>query len=39
MDLIHVWFNDSFWSKISYGTIHTPVHELKVKVMDKDYLY
>ena len=37
MDLVHVWFDDKYWSKISYSTIRTPVHDLKVKVMDLDF--
>ena len=29
MDLVHVWYDDRYWSKI-----HTPIHDLKVKVTD-----
>ena len=34
MDLVHVWYDDRYWSKILWGTIHTPVHDFKVKVTD-----
>ena len=32
IDLVHVWYDDRYWSKILRGTIPTPVHDLKVKV-------
>ena len=38
MDLVHVWFDDRFWSKILRGTIPTPEHDLKVKVTDLEFL-
>ena len=34
MDLVHVWYDDGYWSKILHGTIPTPVHDSKVKVTD-----
>ena len=34
MDLVHVWFDDRYWSKILHSTIPTPIHDLKVKVTD-----
>ena len=34
MDLVYVWYDDRNWSKILPGTIPTPMHDLKVKVMD-----
>ena len=33
MDLVHVWYNDRYWSKILCVTIPTPLHDLKIKVM------
>ena len=33
MDLVHVWYDDRYWSKILHSTIPTPIHDLKVKVM------
>ena len=32
MDLVHVWYDDRYWSKILYSTIPTTKHDLKVKV-------
>ena len=32
MDLVHVWYDDRYWSKILHSTIPTPKHDLKVKV-------
>ena len=37
MDLVHVWYDDKYWSKILLGTIPTPVHDLKVKVTDLNF--
>ena len=34
MDLVHVWYDDGYWSKILHSTIPTPIHDLKVKVTD-----
>ena len=34
MDLVHVWYDDRYWSRILYSTIPTPIHDLKVKVTD-----
>ena len=34
MDLVHVWYDDRYWSKILFSTIPTPIHDLKVKVTD-----
>ena len=33
-DLVHVWHDDRYWSKILRGTIPTSVHDVKVKVTD-----
>ena len=38
MDLVHVWYDDTYWSKISEGTIPIPVHDLEVKVTDFEFL-
>ena len=35
--LIHVWHGDRNWSKMSYGTIPNPVHDLQVKVTDLEF--
>ena len=35
MDLVHVWYDDRYWSKILHSTIPTPIHDLKVKVTDR----
>ena len=34
MDLVHVWYDDKYWSNILRSSIPTPVHDLKVKVTD-----
>ena len=39
IDLIPVWQCDRNWSKILCGTIPNPVHDLKVKVTDIEFLY
>ena len=37
MDLVHVWCDDRYWSKILWGTIPTPVYDLKVKITDIEF--
>ena len=34
MDLVHVWYDDRYWSKILHSTIPTPINDRKVKVTD-----
>ena len=31
MDLVYIWYDDRYWSKILFSTIPTPMHDLKVK--------
>ena len=38
MDLVHVWCDDRYWSKILHSAISTPIHDFKVKIMDLDLL-
>ena len=38
MDFIHLWREDRALSKILHSTIPIPVHGLKVKVTDFDFL-
>ena len=38
MDLVHVWYDDGYWSKILHSTIPTPIRDLKVKVTDLELL-
>ena len=38
MDLIHMWHDDRYWSRILCGTISIQVHDLKVKVTDLEFL-
>ena len=38
MDLVHVCYDDRYWSKILLSTIPTPMHGLKVKVTGLDML-
>ena len=35
MDLVNVWYDDRYWSKILHSTIPTPIRDLKVKVTDR----
>ena len=37
MDLVHVWFDDRYWSKSFWGTIPTHIHDFKVKVRDSEF--
>ena len=39
MDLVHVCYDDKYWSKILHSTIPTPIHDLKVKVTDLELIY
>ena len=34
MDLLYIWHDYRCWSKTLFGTIHTPAHQLEVKVTD-----
>ena len=34
MDLVHVWYDDGYWSRSLHSTIPIPIHDLKVKVTD-----
>ena len=36
MDLVHVWCDDRYWSKILHSAIPTPIHDFKVKVTDSE---
>ena len=38
MDLVYIWYDDRYWSKILFSTIPTPMHDLKVKVMDRTFM-
>ena len=33
MDLVHVWYDDRYWSKILQGTIPTTVHDLRTSLL------
>ena len=35
MDLVHVWCDDRYWSKILHSAIPSPLHDFKVKVVGK----
>ena len=39
MDLVHVWYDDRYWSKILHSAIPTPILYFKVKVTDLELLY
>ena len=34
MDLVYIWYDDRYWSKVLFTTIPIPTHYLKVKVTD-----
>ena len=34
MDLLYSWHDNTYWSKILFGTIPTPAYDLEVKVTD-----
>ena len=34
MDLLYIRYDNTYWSKILFGTTPTPAYDLKVKVMD-----
>ena len=36
-DLIHLWYDDTYWSKILLSTIPTTLGHVKVKVTDLEY--
>ena len=38
MDLVHVWYDDRYWSKILRSTIPIPIHDLQVKATDLEFL-
>ena len=38
MDLVHVWYDDRYWSKNLHSAIPTPIHDLKVKVTNFELL-
>ena len=38
MDLVHVWCDDRYWSKILHNAIPTSIHHFKVKVTDLELL-
>ena len=38
MDLVHVWCDDRYWSKILHSAIPTPIHDFKVKVTGLELL-
>ena len=34
MDLLYIWHDYRYWSKILFGTIPTPAYDLEVTVTD-----
>ena len=38
MDLVYIWYDDRYWSKILFSTNPTPMHDLKLKVTDLELL-
>ena len=38
MDLVYVWYDDGYWSKILQSAISIPIYDLRVKVTDLELL-
>ena len=38
MDMVYVWYDDRYWSKILLNPIPTPMHDLNFKVTDLELL-
>ena len=38
MDLVYMWYVYRCWSKILLSSIHTPAHDLEVKVTDRNLI-
>ena len=38
MDLLYIWYGYRCWSKILLSTIHTPAHDLEVKVTLRNFM-
>ena len=36
-DLIHLWYDDTYWSRILHNTIPTTLGHVKVKVTDFEF--
>ena len=34
MDLLYIWYDNRYWSKLLFDTTPTPAYDLKVKVTD-----
>ena len=34
MDLLYIWHDYRYWSKILFGTVPTPTYNLEIKVKD-----
>ena len=38
INLNNIWYDNRYWSKVSFSTIITPGHDLQVTVMDLEIL-
>ena len=38
MNFVYIWYDNRWLSKILLGTVHTPAHDLEVKVTDLEIL-
>ena len=34
MNLVYIWYDDRYWSKVLFIAVPIPIHDLKVKVTD-----
>ena len=39
MDLVYIWYDNRYMSKILFRTIPTPMHDFKVKVTDLELVW
>ena len=39
MDMVHIWYDDRYWSKVLFSTIPTPACGLKIKVVELQLLH
>ena len=38
MDLVYIWYDYRYWSKILFSTIPSPAYDVEVKVTDFEIL-
>ena len=38
MDLLYIWYGNTYWSKILFSTIPTPANDLKSRLQTEIYV-